>query len=114
MSGWEMPSVTVDIKNLPDHLGSEWVSVSVTCDECGYSAYSAGPKSAKWDRLIDNHLNQHAPARALDIDVWWEVSAECSVCEDGGDIVQEGDGLTCQKCGACWDIDGTGGIRDEY
>ena len=72
----------------------------------------AGPKSAKWDSLIDKHLNQHEPYRALDIDVCWTVDADCSVCEDGGNIVQGHDGLTCRKCGAYWDMDGTGGIRN--
>ena len=113
MSEWKRPSVSVDLKDMPDHLGSEWVCVSVTCDECGYTSYTAGPKSYKWEHLIDHHLDQHAPYRALDIDVCWEVSADCSVCEDGGEIVEEDGGLTCRKCGAYWDIDGTGGTREE-
>ena len=31
--------------------------------------------------------------------------------EGGGDIIQEGDGLTCRKCGAYLDMDGTGLIQ---
>ena len=27
--------------------------------------------------------------------------------EGGGDIIQEGDGLTCRKCCAYWNVDGT-------
>lgn len=65
-------------------------------------------------RSLRGHQEQHKPGRALDIAVDWEVSALCSVCEDGvGDIVREDEGVTCRECGTSWDLDGTDGRRDE-
>lgn len=66
------------------------------------------------NRTLRDHLDQHTPGRALNIEVSWELSACCSVCEDEiGDIVQEDDGLTCRECGTTWDIDGEQGERKE-
>lgn len=66
------------------------------------------------DQYLAEHEAQHGPGRALDISVDWEVSALCSVCEDGiGDVQLEDDGVNCQDCGTYWSIDGTNGHRDE-
>lgn len=67
------------------------------------------------NRALRDHLDQHKPGRALDIEVSWEPVALCSVCEDGfGDIAHGYDGdLRCKKCETTWDIDGTSGERAE-
>lgn len=90
-----------------------YMPVRVECSECAYKTYTGGSPDRDWNHLIDGHLAQHEPGRAVDIEVDWEPSARCSVCEDGGDIHQEGDGLTCRDCGTTWSIDGTNGERDE-
>lgn len=61
------------------------------------------------------HGNQYEPGRAPDITVEWEISACCSVCEDGiGDIQQEdSETLRCTECGTVWDTHGQGGEREE-
>lgn len=69
---------------------------------------------AKQTPGIRDHQDQHRPDRAFDIEVDWEVSASCSVCEgEVGNVVQEDDGVMCRECGTYWSIDGTGGYRDE-
>lgn len=102
--------VTLGETTHSEHLG-RFVSVKVECSECDYKAWTGGSPNRDWTRLIDGHLAQHRPGRAVDIEVDWEPSAWCSVCEDGGDIHQEGDGLTCRDCGTTWSIDGTYGER---
>lgn len=81
-------------------------------DDCDW--WVIGTRGPVADQALAEHEAQHGPGRALDITVEWEVSALCSVCEDGvGDVQQEGDELICQDCGTCWFIDGTGGYRCE-
>jgi ribosomal protein L37AE/L43A len=90
-----------------------WVSVTVECSECGYAIYSGATQSraAAMGPWIPDHIAQHAPGRALDIEVVWEPSACCSVCEDGiGDVREESsEVLECRDCGTTWNYDGTMG-----
>ena len=89
-----------------------WVSVKASCPLCAHAAYTGGRPDRDWSHILDSHLAQHQPGRALDIEVDWTPSAVCSVCEDGiGDIHAEDEGLTCRDCGTRWDINGTGGER---
>ncbi len=96
--------------------GRSWTNVKAECSECGHMEFT-GIWTEKFDRRrswIAGHLAQHEPGRALDIAVDWEPLANCSVCADGiGDIEQEDEGLVCQECGTSWNLDGTGGTRDE-
>ena len=95
-----------------------WTNVVAECSVCGYKSFTAIWTDV-FNRLnrrswISDHLAQHGPGRALDIEVDWEPSARCSVCADGiGDIEQEDEGLVCQECGTSWNLDGTGGMTDE-
>ena len=100
------PSVT-----LSEPAENGRVSAKIECPECPYSIYTGGLPDWDYAGLMDGHLRQHAPGRALDIAVGWQVIAYCSVCEDGGDVDQLDEGLTCKKCDTCWDIDGTCGER---
>lgn len=84
--------------------------VTVECSECGHTFSTVRPHNAPVPGAL-SHLAQHGPGRALDIEVSWDVYAECSVCEGDGCIVQEDDGLLCQHCGTTWGIDGTNGYR---
>lgn len=114
MSEWTPPHVTVKETPAPTSNRPGARSVRVTCDECGHTIYTWLPTSEMdTARLLDDHLRQHAPGRALDITVDWEPLASCSVCGDGGDIHTVSDGLECRRCGTSWEIDGTCGERAE-
>lgn len=81
-------------------------------DDCDWWTIATDSPTA--EQALAKHEAQHGPGRALDIIVDWEVSALCSVCEDGiGDVQLEDDGVTCQDCGTYWSIDGTDGHRQE-
>lgn len=104
--------ITIGETGYSEHVG-RFVSVKAECTECDYRTWTGGNPDRDWSGIIDDHLAQHRPGRALDIEVDWEPSARCSVCKDGiGDILQEDDGLTCRECGTYWSIDGTGGYRE--
>lgn len=106
--------VTVLSEDGPDdpHPGR---SIKVSCSECGHSAFTHVPPGFKDETLIDGHLAQHGPGRALDIVVDWQVLAECSVCVYGGKVEADGEGgVTCEECGTYWDIDGSGGFLYDY
>lgn len=90
-----------------------WVAVKIECSECDHVEFTGVPEHEAEARTswIADHIAQHAPGRALDIEVDWEPSACCSVCEGGiGDIRQvSSEGLECIECGTAWDNDGTMG-----
>lgn len=104
--------VTIGESTYNDHIG-HFASVTAECSDCDYKEWTGGNPRRDWSHMIDHHLAQHEPGRALDIDVDWEPSASCSVCTHGGDVQQDGDGLVCQDCGTTWNIDGTFGYRTE-
>ena len=94
-----------------------FVSVRIECSDCRFTTYvgarlEVARRRKSW---IKDHTDQHKPGRAIDIEVDWEPSARCSVCEDEiGNIVQRDEGLVCDECGATWDLDGKGGeIADD-
>lgn len=97
--------------------GVLWVSVEVRCSECAFVSFTAAPVSVVDARVswIADHLRQHAPGRALDIEVDWEPVASCSVCPDGigGIEINDSESLRCAECGTAWDMDGKGGERHE-
>lgn len=88
------------------------VAITSECSECGTTAYTGGPahiadQPRAW---MQDHIDQHAPGGAVNLDVMWHVSADCTVCDDGGDIIDEdSETLRCQKCQTTWAIDGTFG-----
>lgn len=91
---------------------------TAVCGHCGYARFGATIHAAvrlSASDVLADHLAQHAPGRAVDIEVDWEPSALCSVCEDGIGLIKPDDdgGLECEECGTVWDIDGTGGERSE-
>ena len=94
-------------------LGEGWTSAKIECSACPYVRFTGAPHhiATRVERWMPDHIAQHAPGRALDIEVVWEPSACCSVCEDGiGDIRQvSSEGLECIECGTTWDMDGRGG-----
>lgn len=90
-----------------------WQGVRVDCSECDHVAFTGLPVDTDATRVIASHLNQHGPGRALDIEPDWVLSVDCSVCDDGGDVKDEGESLVCADCGTVWDRDGTGGERPE-
>lgn len=94
--------------------GSEkFTAIKASCGLCSHVVFTGLPAHLPMPtaaEVLAEHLAQHEPGRALDIEVDWEPSAHCSVCEDGiGRIEQEDDGLICRECGATWDMDGRGG-----
>lgn len=89
-------------------------SVRASCDVCDYKVWSWLPEGVSTDILTRGHAKQHEPGRAPDIDVDWRVFADCSVCEDDGNVQVDDEGdLECTKCRTYWSIDGTGGTRRE-
>ena len=103
-------------EEIPGFPARRWVSVKVECSACRHVMFTGNWEHVAKEResWIADHIAQHAPCRALDIEVDWEPSACCSVCEDGiGDIRQvSSEGLECIECGTTWDNDGRGGETD--
>jgi hypothetical protein len=88
-------------------------SVSCAVEDCHFTLVAGLADAPTYARIFqDEHAAQYEPGRAPDIAVDWEIVADCSVCEDGGDIEQEDDGVTCRKCDTRWSIDGRYGERD--
>lgn len=97
---------------------NEWTSLRVSCGQCPFVTYTSRLRDfmPSASEILADHLAQHAPGRAVDIEVSWEPSAMCSVCSDGIGLVKidnDGEGLECEECGTTWDIEGTGGERSE-
>lgn len=95
---------------------NDWVPLKVSCNMCPYVTFTARKAGAilSANEILKEHLEQHAPGRALDIAVDWEPSARCSVCESGGDIVMNDvETLICNECDTTWTLDGTDGERSE-
>lgn len=90
-------------------LDNGWTGVRVECLLCGALVYTAvrGERLHGITETLREHGKQHEPGRAPNIEVSWEVDASCSVCDDGGDITDSGDGLECLDCGTTWELDGT-------
>ena len=90
-------------------------NVKASCTRCDYWVMTWLPSQCPNELITHDHAAQHEPGRALDITVEWEVSANCSVCDDGiGAIRVDPDGdLECTECGTYWSITGTGGRRRE-
>lgn len=106
-------TITIGETKYSEHIG-RFASITRACSDCDFKTWTGGNPDRDWSHLIDDHLRQHEPGRALDIDVDWTPSARCSVCEDGiGTVVQDDDGLACRECGTRWDIEGKYGERDE-
>lgn len=110
-----MAKAIVEIKR-EAHDGTTLVPVEIRCSECTYIIFTAVPARLveTAGELIDYHLEQHEPGRALDIEIEWILSASCSVCDDGGDIEQDStETVICNDCNTTWTIDGTDGELDE-
>lgn len=98
----------------------------VTCaaPACRYCFIYPGPRAEgkltreiaqRWTRIFHaNHGMQYEPGRAPDIAVDWEISASCSICDDGGEIeMNDGETIQCQTCKTIWTINGENGERDD-
>ena len=60
------------------------------------------------------HAAQYDPDREPDIEVSYELVADCSICEDGGEVeTTSTDTIECAKCGTVWDADGENGERNQ-
>lgn len=95
--------------------GEAFTSVVARCSDCEHVAFTGGRAGLDWSGILDGHLRQHEPGRAVDIEVDWEPSACCSVCPDGIGAIKQNDGesLVCDDCGTTWSLDGTCGERVE-
>jgi hypothetical protein len=92
---------------------------AITCaaPDCGYAMHRhPNPDGTSMDEFLltlfqRHHSGQYDTGRAPDITVDWEISACCSVCEDGvGTVVtNDSETVTCEECGTTWSIDGTAG-----
>lgn len=89
----------------------------VECIRCpGYILAGVGSlpiegRIAAFERV---HASQFEPGKAPDITVDFEIVAECSICDDGGDIgTVDSETVSCRDCGATWAMDGTGGETSE-
>lgn len=91
-----------------------WTALKVECNICSHVTFTARPNDSipLAEVILEDHLSQHEPGRALDIEVDWEPSANCSVCPDGIGTIKHSDdgGITCTECGTEWDLDGKGGV----
>lgn len=100
-------------------LDADLFAATVRCSACDYRVSTLyRPRYGALDEYaqlyLADHLAQHLPGRALDIEVDWVPRAFCSVCDDGlGNIDQKNDGLVCRACGTTWGIDGMDGYRKE-
>ena len=110
-----MATATITITDMePSDIFGPQVSVIASCSDCDFKLWTGGSPDRDWSHVADDHLRQHDPDRAVDIEVDWEPVAYCSVCGNGlGDIHQEDDGLRCRDCGTTWDINGRNGERGE-
>lgn len=101
-----------------------WWGVQAKCSECGatfhfaraiinYPTEKLMEDAAPSIGGLQDHADQHKPGRALDIYVEYELVAQCSVCEDGGNVRIEDGELLCDQCGTTWSTDGTMGERNE-
>ena len=89
--------------------------VKCAAEGCYWAAYGT-IKPEQYDWVIRDHRAQYEPGRAPDIEVDWEPSAWCPVCEDGiGDIKwnSDGEGLICVRCKTTWTIRGEHGETAE-
>lgn len=110
-----MAEAEIEYRN--SHHYTDIISFTASCGMCAYVVFGAmnrqrlRPTAAE---VLADHLKQHEPGRALDIEVDWEPSALCSVCEGGGDIVMNDvETLICNECDTIWTLDGTNGERSE-
>ena len=94
-------------------------SYEIRCTHCNHVTFTWGRVlfSPRW--VMRDHLPQHEPGRAVDIEVDWEPSACCSVCPDGIGSVrwdnESGEGLICIECRTTWDNEGRSGeLREDY
>lgn len=85
-----------------------------TAPDCGVAVFSGGFDDERYAALFKrSHSDQYEPGRAPDITVDWVISADCSVCEDGGDIdTEDGESVICKDCGTTWGMTGENGERD--
>lgn len=89
--------------------------VKCGAEGCFWAAYGT-IKPERYDWAIRDHRAQYEPGRAPDIEVDWEPSAWCSVCDDSiGDVVvdSDGEGLVCKACRTRWSITGDSGKTAE-
>lgn len=105
-----MSNATMEVKPSVDG----WVTLVVRCKLCSHVEFTGRRRDVvpTADEVLADHLAQHEPGRALDIEVDWEPSANCSVCPDGIGTIKHSDdgGITCTECGTEWDLDGGGGV----
>lgn len=104
----------------PEHEGG---LLKCQAPDCGYWRTFYVPEYrdyAEWlasacEGFKREHSEQFKPGRAPDISVDWEISACCSVCEDGiGDVVSEdSESLRCKECSTTWSMEGDSGERDD-
>lgn len=92
----------------------ELVWLTVKCGQCSHTTFTSRLRQfmPTASDILHDHLAQHGPGRALDIEVDWEPSANCSVCPDGIGMIKfndDGEGLACTECGTEWDMDGKDG-----
>ncbi|NWN87021.1 MAG: hypothetical protein HLX51_00540 [Micrococcaceae bacterium] len=93
------------------------ISVASWCSACGTAVFTALPSKYAHVRrgFMQDHIDQHAPGRAIDLDVQWQLYAQCTVCDDGEIINEDSETLCCKQCDTTWSIDGTYGelVDDE-
>lgn len=110
-----MSEATITFRDSPHREGIAYFEAR--CGQCSYAAFGSASngKRPTAESVLQDHLDQHKPGRAVDIEVAWELSACCSVCEDGiGSItLSDSESLRCRDCGTVWSLDGTGGERSE-
>lgn len=90
-----------------DHM----VSVTSRCSACDAMIFTALPAKYVHVRrgFMQDHIDQHAPGRATDLDVQWHLYAQCTVCDDGEIVDEDGETLRCKQCDTTWSLNGTFG-----
>lgn len=88
-------------------------SVSCAADGCHYLLTAGLGTAERYAGMFKReHAVQYEPGRAPDIEVDYIISADCSICEDGGDVdMTDSDTLSCSKCSTTWNARGEHGER---
>lgn len=112
-----MAEAEIEYRDSPHY--TDIVSFTASCGMCDYVEFGAMNRKRlrpTASEVLADHLKQHEPGRALDIEVDWEPSGICPVCDDGIGMIgwdEDGEGVKCKDCGTTWDLDGTNGERSD-
>lgn len=94
------------------HIKNGWQHIEFRCTGCRHVTFTMTREDTA-DVILQMDANQahdprqHDPDRAPDIEVDFELVADCSICEDGGtiELIDAAESLECSDCKTTWSID---------